>query len=267
VYDRWVIARSSRDRWSRSTPQRVQFSTRSTLCLRAVLVAQSGVHQPSIQRRKPSISLPATKVHASDLSLVGSWQVPTSQQVKDGDFGSTPTLFTATINGTVHQMTGLINKNGVYYAFDRTNISAGPLWEDQLAAPISMRGTGNNISSSAWDGSTLYAAAAVTTINGTNCSGSIRAINPADGSYLWQVCLSHNVLDPVTAVPGLVELGSGMNMFIFDAKTGNQLFSFQDTNKKSASMVRAVFLMASSIRGTGMGFSMPSGHEIAPAIV
>ena len=172
-------------------------------------------------------------LHASDLSLVGFWQIPLPQQVGDGDFGSTPTLFKATIQGTVHQMIGLINKNGVYYAFDRTNISAGPLWEDQLAAPISMRGTGNNISSSAWDGSTLYAAAAVTTINGMSCSGSIRAINPADGSYLWQVCLSHNVQDPVTAVPGLVELGSGMNMFIFDAKTGNQLFSFQDTNKNS----------------------------------
>jgi polyvinyl alcohol dehydrogenase (cytochrome) len=172
-------------------------------------------------------------LNATDLSLAGSWQIPTSQQVNDGDFGSTPTLFTATINGTVHQMAGLINKNGIYYAFDRTNITAGPLWEDQLAAPISQRGTGNNISSSAWDGSTLYAAAAVTTINGMNCSGSIRAINPADGSYLWQVCLSRSVLDPVTVVPGLVELGSSTNIFIFDAKTGNQLFTFQDTNKKS----------------------------------
>jgi outer membrane protein assembly factor BamB len=129
-------------------------------------------------------------------------------------------------------MIGLINKNGIYYAFDRTNISAGPLWEDQLATR-SMRGAGNNISSSAWDGSTLYAAAAVTTINGMNCFGSIRAINPADGSYLWQVCLSQYVLDPVTAVPGLVELGSSTNIFIYDAKTGMQLFSFQDTNKNS----------------------------------
>lgn len=172
-------------------------------------------------------------LQASDLSLVGSWQIPASQQVNDGDFGSTPTLFKATINGTVHQMAGLINKNGIYYAFDRSNISAGPLWEDQLAAPISQRGTGNNISSSAWDGTRLYAAAAVTTINGKSCSGSIRAINPADGSYIWQVCLSHNVLDPVTAVPGLVELGSSTNIFIFNAKSGKQLFSFSDTNKNS----------------------------------
>ncbi len=172
-------------------------------------------------------------LNAKNLSLVGSWQIPPSQQVNDGDFGSTPTLFSATINGTLHQMAGLINKNGIYYAFDRTNISAGPLWEDQLAAPISQNGTGNNISSSAWDGSTLYAAAAKTTINGMSCTGSIRAVNPANGSYLWQVCLSNNVLDPVTAVPGLVVLGSGPNIFIFDAKTGQQLFSFTDMNKNS----------------------------------
>jgi outer membrane protein assembly factor BamB len=172
-------------------------------------------------------------LNAKNLSLVGSWQIPPSQQVNDGDFGSTPTLFSATINGTLHQMAGLINKNGIYYAFDRTSISAGPLWEDQLAAPISQNGTGNNISSSAWDGSTLYAAAAKTTISGMSCTGGIRAINPANGSYLWQVCLSNDVLDPVSAVPGLVILGSGPNILIFNAKTGQQLFSFTDTNKNS----------------------------------
>ncbi|HEU5228236.1 MAG TPA: PQQ-binding-like beta-propeller repeat protein, partial [Ktedonobacteraceae bacterium] len=53
---------------------------------------------------------------AKPLSLIRAWQIPKKQQGNDDDFGSTPTLFTATIGGTVHRMIGLVNKNGIYYA-------------------------------------------------------------------------------------------------------------------------------------------------------
>jgi outer membrane protein assembly factor BamB len=170
-------------------------------------------------------------VNATDLSLVSSWQVPRSQQTTDGDFGATPTLFNATIAGSVHKMVGMINKNGIYYALDRTNISAGPLWQKQLAAPASPYE--NNISSSAWDGTRLYVSAAATTINGKKCKGSLRALNPASGAFTWQVCLSQNALDPVIAVPGLAEIGDGTSLMIVNASTGVRLFAFQDTNANS----------------------------------
>ncbi len=170
-------------------------------------------------------------LRTTDLSLVSSWQVPASEQVFDGDFGTTPTFFKATIGGIVHKMVGLMNKNGIYYAFDRTTINAGPIWQDQLAAPTTSGE--NNVSSSSWDGTTLYAAAASTTINAASCLGSLRALNPASGAYLWQDCFSHDVPAPVIAVPGLVEVGSGPSLIIVDATTGNQLFSFQDTHPNS----------------------------------
>jgi polyvinyl alcohol dehydrogenase (cytochrome) len=173
-------------------------------------------------------------VHASDLSLVSSWQVPASQQTSDSDFGSTATLFTATISGVVHQMVGLLNKNGIYYAFDRTTISTGPLWQVQLAAPAA--DMENNVSSSAWDGNQLYIAAASTTINGSSCAGSLRALNPASGAFNWQACLSADVFGPVTAVPGVAEVGSGTSFVLVDTQTGAQLFSFQDTSTGSQFM-------------------------------
>jgi outer membrane protein assembly factor BamB len=169
----------------------------------------------------------------TDLSLEGAWQVPSSQQITDGDFGTAPTLFQATIAGVQHQMLGLINKNGMYYAFDRTNITAGPLWQTQLAAPPLGGGIGNNISSSEWDGTTLYAAAGMTTINGTSCSGSVRALNPASGAFLWQDCLSHDAIAPVIGCPGLVTVDAGQTLLILNASTGSQLFSFTDTHTKS----------------------------------
>lgn len=61
------------------------------------------------------------------------WQVPSSQLSGDSDFGDTLTLFTATINGVTREMVAVANKNGYYYAFDRTKLSAGPLWSDALA--------------------------------------------------------------------------------------------------------------------------------------
>lgn len=170
-------------------------------------------------------------INATDLSLVSSWQIPPSQQTSDGDFGATPTLFRATIGGSVHKMIGMINKNGIYYAFDRTNISAGPLWQKRLAAPASA--TENNISSSAWDGTRLYVSAAATTIKGKSCKGSLEALNPASDAFYWQVCLSQNALDPVIAVPGLAEIGYGTSLIVVNASTGARLFTFQDTSANS----------------------------------
>jgi len=168
------------------------------------------------------------ELHAADLSFVGSWQVPASQQfTKDSDFGSTPTLFTATIGGVLHQMVGIVNKNGIYYAFDRTNISAGPLWEKPVSSAP------NNISPSAWDGTTLYVASTLTTINGLSCRGSVRALDPATGGYLWEHCTPGKVIDAVTLVPGLVIVGASTNLLVLDAKSGQQLFAFHDGTKGS----------------------------------
>ncbi len=171
-------------------------------------------------------------VHASDLSLIAFWHIPLKAQTTDSDFGSTPTLFQANIGGVVHQLVGLLNKNGIYYAFDRTNVGAGPIWTTRLASPTVNDAT-NNIASSAWNGATLFAAAAHTTINGKNCVGSVRALNPANGLFLWQDCLQAVVLGAVTLVPGLAIVQGGLAVTIVQSKTGKTLFSFQDTTMKA----------------------------------
>ena len=170
-------------------------------------------------------ALSLVELNASDLSFVASWRVPGLKG--DRDFGSTPTLFQATINGNPVNMIGLLNKNGTYYAFDRNNIAAGPLWQDQLALPKKLGGNGVDISSSAWDGTTLYAAANITTYNGMNCKSTVSAINPVDGTYLWRNCLNTGPQwAPVMTVPGLVIVGSGATLYVFNATDGSTLFSY-----------------------------------------
>jgi outer membrane protein assembly factor BamB len=120
------------------------------------------------------------KLDASDVShLLDSWIVPKDQWVGDSDFGTTPTLFQETINGVSTNMVGAANKNGIYYAFNRANISAGPVWEVSIAFKGSCpQCGGGSTSSSAWDGHTLYVAGGKTSINGKACQGNVRALNP-----------------------------------------------------------------------------------------
>ncbi|TMB86666.1 MAG: hypothetical protein E6J45_13520 [Chloroflexi bacterium] len=171
-------------------------------------------------------------VSASNLAFIASWQVPASQQTPDGDFGSTPTVFPATINGSVHSLVGVANKNGIYYAFDDANIGAGPVWQDQIAVGGDSPQSGlGSISPSAWDGSHLYIAGGNTTINSVSCKGALRATNPANGSYVWQDCLSDGpVLAPVSAVPGVLAVAEGDSLELVSASNGSVLFKAADTS-------------------------------------
>lgn len=171
------------------------------------------------------------EVRASNLSLVGFWQIPPSEQVIDSDFGATPILFTASLHGISHALIGVANKNGIYYALQRGALGKGPLWEMRIAqgGPCPNCGQGS-ISSGAWDGSRLYMAGGNTTIQGQECKGSLRALAPTTGAFLWQVCLSDGeVLAPVTVVPGVVVVEAGHRVILVDASSGKSLFAYKDT--------------------------------------
>jgi len=174
-----------------------------------------------------TLSFALIKLSALDLSFIDSWQLPLADQGGDNDFGNTPTLFTATINGQQREMIGVVNKDGVYYAFDRSHISAGPIWQFDLSSAT------NNIASSAWDGHTLYTAGTLTTINGKTCKGSVRAQDPATGAVKWAYCAPGKIIASLAAVPGVVFAGANNQLIALNAATGAQLFSYTDTSKQS----------------------------------
>ena len=178
------------------------------------------------------------ELHADTLSIVGSWQVPASEAVADGDFGATPTLFSANLGGVSREMVGAVNKNGIFYAFRRGEISAGPVWRAQIStSPVAgchLCPSGDE-AAAAWDGSQLYVGSTSTTIDGKFCYGSLRALDPATGAFLWQHCLSSafRVMAPPITVPGLVVASAGPSFFVLDATQGTTLFTYQDTGKDS----------------------------------
>ena len=142
-----------------------------------MLYVGSGNADPINCKNTEPLGSAIVELNASNLSLVGSWQ-STTNGATDTDIGSTPTLFNATIGGSSRAMVGLESKDGNFYAFDRTNISAGPLWKVAISAGGGNPITGmSSISSSAYDGSKLYVAGGNTTINGNLCQGGLRALN------------------------------------------------------------------------------------------
>jgi outer membrane protein assembly factor BamB len=178
----------------------------------------------------PEIYAPAiVELRASDLTPLGSWQVPVTEQNTSGDpdFGATPTLFNATINGQPMALVGAVNKDGIFYAFERDNLGAGPVWQTQIAAPSGDAGLAS-IVSAAWDGSTLYVGGGTTTTNGVGCTGSLDALNPATGTFIWQDCESVEMYAGITEVPGvLVEGTLGGTVLFVNAATGATLFSYR----------------------------------------
>ncbi len=195
-----------------------------------ILYVSTGTHSSCSHAGNLAMGLLALRT--TDLSLVSSWLLPLALGPGDSDFGSTPTLFQATIGGTVHKMVGLVNKNGFYYALNRANISAGPLWQFQLSFGFS-KGGGNNFSSSGWDGSRLYVAGGGTAIGGKTCPGSLRALDPATGKPIWQACLGAGVWGSIMIVPGLVVVGTGNQMVVVNSATGTQVFTFHDPSAGS----------------------------------
>lgn len=168
------------------------------------------------------------ELNATNLSLIHSWQVPSTERKGDDDFGSAPSLFQATINNVLHQMVGVMDKSGTYFTFDRANISAGPIWQKQVSGEVA-----GNHSSSAWNNTTLFIGGGATIINGRTCTGSIQAVNPATGGNLWQYCAPGKVDGAVSLVPGLVIAGAGSSLIVLNAQSGQQLFVYHDTAASS----------------------------------
>jgi polyvinyl alcohol dehydrogenase (cytochrome) len=176
------------------------------------------------------------ELNAATLRLVNRHQLPPGERPGDSDFGSTPTLFTATMGGVTRSLVGVANKNGKFYAFARSNISAKVVWTARIAdtGDCPQCGTGS-ISPAAWDGSWLYIAGGRTVIDGSRCKGSVRKVDPATGKFIWSHCATAGpVLGSVTIIAAqagpatLVAVSQGNTVIVMDASTGSALARLSD---------------------------------------
>ena len=165
------------------------------------------------------------KLRASDLTILSSWTVPPSELYSDPDFGSTPTLFSAVINGVSRQLVGALDKNGLFYAWDRNNLAAGPVWQARIADPA---GGPLSIVSASWDGSRLYVGGGNAILNGTSCYQNISALNPATGAFIWRSCVQGSMTSGFTEISGMLIMGYGATgkIIFLNPTTGATLFTY-----------------------------------------
>lgn len=178
----------------------------------------------------PSNSLGVSIIKLSrSLSEQGAWTVPAGDLGADSDFGASPTIWPATVNGTATHLVGACNKNGTFYALRTSNLAAGPVWSIVIGS-FPGKGRGSCIAAADFDGSHLYLASNATTINGTPYKGSVRQVDPATGIVEWQTGLT----GPILGTPGLdgggviaaASYGSTAqesSLFLIDASTGTIL--------------------------------------------
>jgi hypothetical protein len=144
--------------------------------------------------------------------------------VVDSDFGTTPTLFNDASN---NPMIAAVNKNGYVYAFNRTNVAAGPVWKTQIAfggaCPVCGDGS---VSPGTFGGGRPYFAGGNTTINGVGYPVSVRALDPSTGNILWQHASAGTVFGALVYVNGLVIVNGGATIEVLDATTGASLFTY-----------------------------------------
>lgn len=105
------------------------------------------------------LSQAMVSINLNTMKITGSWQIPPQQSGGDYDWGTTAVLMTDAVG---HKLVAATNKNGFTYAFKRSNINAGPVWEDRTSlggqCPICGQGT---VSSGAFANGTLYIAGGV----------------------------------------------------------------------------------------------------------
>jgi polyvinyl alcohol dehydrogenase (cytochrome) len=159
------------------------------------------------------------------LKLLASFQVPRAAIVGDGDFGGSPTVFTATIKGKSVLMVGACNKNGIYYGLRRSNLTK--IWQRRIGVKSSEKVLGQCQAAAAFDGHFLYMAGPGTTIGAKRFRGSVLRLNPATGAIGWQTGLPNGVLtSPSINRSGVIGVGTYDNTtrpnetYLVNASTG-----------------------------------------------
>ena len=160
------------------------------------------------------------KLHPTTLVRTAKFTVPGADRVPDSDFGGSPTLFPS---GGV-QTVGACNKGGYYYAVRVSDMSLR--WKFRVGRGSS-GGSTACLAAGVWDGSRLFLSGPLTTIDGVDYRGSVRRMDPATGSPIWERGLPGVVIGTpsingagVIAAP-IFEFDAALSgTYLLDAATG-----------------------------------------------
>jgi polyvinyl alcohol dehydrogenase (cytochrome) len=179
-------------------------------------------------RANPNLTDSIVKLSPA-LTELGSWTIPSGPNVGgDDDFGASPTVFSATINGTSTPMVGACNKNGIYYALNALTMKL--VWSVRIGATANGATQASCLAAAAYDGTHLFMGGLGTTIGGQNFQGSVVELDPATGNVVWQTGLPAAVIaSPAIDGGGVLAVGTYAKncttcaSYLLDASDGHVL--------------------------------------------
>ena len=194
---------------------------------------------------------------ATTLTLKSFWHLPAKQAQGDSDFDTSPILFNDA-NGT--PLVATVNKNGYIYVFNRKNVAAGPIWQQLIdiggMCPICEE---SSVASNTFGLGRLYVAAGNTAINNNNYRGSVQALDPTTGKFLWRHGTIGAVIGALVYTNGMVIDGAGPYLEALNAATGARLYSYATGNMIYASpSISHGLIFVGSTDGKLYAFGLPA---------
>jgi polyvinyl alcohol dehydrogenase (cytochrome) len=154
----------------------------------------------------------------------------------DSDFGTNPIVFDAVIGGRTRKLVGAGQKNGMFWALDRS--TGGVLWWRNVSKGSMF--IGGMLNSGAFDGKRILVAGNLGTstgpgsepANGDSTLGSpgtsvLEALDPASGRVLWERQLPAHVWAPITVANGVGFVAYETQLQAFDVRDGRKLFNYR----------------------------------------
>jgi polyvinyl alcohol dehydrogenase (cytochrome) len=167
-------------------------------------------------------------LNASSGSLNWYYQVYNSFKIGgDSDFGSTPNLFSVTVNGITYNAIGLGNKNGIYYILNRVNgnfieefrIGSGGSYTGIIGLAGFIYKNGNASDPE------LVIPAHYNATNERGNGGVVEAIYPSNGTMAWRFYTPGNITGSVAIIPNALLVGDTFgNVYALSLSSGTPLF-------------------------------------------
>jgi outer membrane protein assembly factor BamB len=182
----------------------------------------------------PPNSASMVKLDPTNLSVLAAFTVPVAEQTNDADWGGSPTMFTAILNGVTTPLVGGCNKDGHFYALRQSDLSL--VWDYMMGTPSQPGGAQQCDAAAIWDGTNLIeGGGSPTTINGVTYQGSVQSLYLATGSVdgsitgtpVWQTGLPGNIVGSptedgagVVAAPVYFSTSGNLGVYLLSAATG-----------------------------------------------
>ena len=147
---------------------------------------------------------------ASNLTLRGSWQVP-GVVGKDSDFGAGPTLFN---DSHGHLFVGATDKNGFFYALNRSNVTTNGSWTPDWA-----EWTWGAYSPAAFANGQLFLGGGQL-LTPPYLPGSVWSVDPLNGTPKWETEVNGVVYGALAYANGLIIAPAGAYLYVLNATNG-----------------------------------------------